>query len=448
MVQRNNTRTSSPRPTSSSAGRQTNRKPSSSSQAPYARGERQERNTSSSPYNREDRPKRPVSSSPYNREEKPLKPSRTPFSQTRSYDSKKGSFSSYRSEGKNTDSKRSAATGKINFGNKKSVFISKEKRAELDQQAKAEAQRTETQQTRHNSYEGRYEDRMRASSQLSKDRIERTYSRPRPSHRATSTLISKKDDRDGVRLNKFIAHSGVCSRRDADMYIRSGSVQVNDKIVTEMGYKVLPTDVVRFDGTELKTEKKVYVLLNKPKNYITTTDDPENRKTVMELVKNATKERIYPVGRLDRSTMGLLLFTNDGEMAKGIMHPSSNIKKTYQVTLDRNLTPNDMGRIREGLELEDGVIVVDNISFIPDASHKELGVELHCGRNRIVRRIFEHLGYDVVKLDRVQLGPLTKKNLSRGQWRTLTQSEINMLKMLCGAKKGSYNENEEDFGLE
>ncbi|MDD4819944.1 MAG: pseudouridine synthase [Flavobacteriales bacterium] len=187
-------------------------------------------------------------------------------------------------------------------------------------------------------------------------------------------------------------------------------------------------------------------MLNKPKNYITTTDDPENRRTVMELVKNATKERIYPVGRLDRSTMGLLVFTNDGELAKGIMHPSSNIKKTYQVTLDRNLTANDMGSIRSGLELEDGVIQVDSISFIPDASHKELGVELHCGRNRIVRRIFEHLGYEVVKLDRVQLGPLTKKNLSRGQWRTLTQSEINMLKMQCGNKKGAYKE--EDLGLE
>ena len=335
----------------------------------------------------------------------------------------------------------------IKAGNRKSVYISPEKRAEMAREAeRARKARTDN---RHDNPEKRREDRMRSAAALSKERLSHsTPKSPRPSTRATNALSSRRGKDDGgMRLNKFIAHAGVCSRRDADMYIRSGNVTINGNVVTEMGYKVQATDRVCFDGVELKAEKKVYVLLNKPKNYITTTDDPEKRRTVMDLIKNASRERIYPVGRLDRSTMGLLLFTNDGEMAKGIMHPSSNIKKTYQVTLDRNLTAQDMGNIRSGIELEDGIIQVDNISYIPDARHNELGVELHSGRNRIVRRIFEHLGYQVVKLDRVQLGPLTKKNLSRGMWRFLTQSEINMLKMLS-AGKASASYNEDSFELE
>lgn len=336
--------------------------------------------------------------------------------------------------------------GKINFGNKKSVFLSKEKREAIVRAEKRETEKRSEQQQRHASYEGRYEDRVRSSSNLSKERLVKKRPEKTTAYKRPSRTPEKKDEREGIRLNKFIAHSGVCSRRDADMYIRSGSVQVNGQVITEMGHKVLPTDVVKFDGTELKTEKTVYVLLNKPKNYITTTDDPEKRRTVMELVKNAGKERIYPVGRLDRSTMGLLLFTNDGQMAKSIMHPSSNIKKTYHVTLDRTLTANDMSKIRQGIELEDGEIIVDSISYIPEASHKEVGVELHSGRNRIVRRIFEHLGYEVVKLDRVQLGPLTKKNLARGQWRFLTQQEINILRMVASGKKTEGNFT--DYGLE
>ena len=335
----------------------------------------------------------------------------------------------------------------IKAGNRKSVYISPEKRAEMAREAeRARKARTDN---RHDNPEKRREDRVRSAAALSKERLSHsTPKSPRPSTRATNALSSRRGKDDGgMRLNKFIAHAGVCSRRDADMYIRSGNVTINGNVVTEMGYKVQATDRVCFDGVELKAEKKVYVLLNKPKNYITTTDDPEKRRTVMDLIKNASRERIYPVGRLDRSTMGLLLFTNDGEMAKGIMHPSSNIKKTYQVTLDRNLTAQDMGNIRSGIELEDGIIQVDNISYIPDARHNELGVELHSGRNRIVRRIFEHLGYQVVKLDRVQLGPLTKKNLSRGMWRFLTQSEINMLKMLS-AGKASASYNEDSFELE
>ncbi|MDD4819943.1 MAG: S4 domain-containing protein [Flavobacteriales bacterium] len=246
MVQRNNTRTSStPKPSFSSQRNAEGKRPykgTSSSKpgakSPYSRTERPAggRPSRNSSFNNSERTyERPNRGASFGNAERSEKPSRSPFSQTRNYDDKKSSFSSYRADGKNSGAKRPDTAGKINFGNKKSVFLSKEKRAELEQQAKNEAQRTEEQQTRHQSYEGRYEDRMRASSQLSKDRLERTYSRPRPSRRATTALTTKKDDRDGIRLNKFIAHSGVCSRRDADMYIRSGSVQVNEKIVTEMG---------------------------------------------------------------------------------------------------------------------------------------------------------------------------------------------------------------------
>lgn len=325
----------------------------------------------------------------------------------------------------------------------------------MEAEAQQEAEARDQQARRHSTYEGRYEDRVRSSASLTKKRLERDGDRENMPKRpyaaggrfAARPKPAKKEAEEGMRLNKFIAHSGVCSRRDADMYIASGSVQVNGKVITEMGYKVMPTDEVRFDGVELKAEKKVYVLLNKPKNYITTTDDPDNRHTVMELIKNAAKERIYPVGRLDRTTMGLLLFTNDGELARGIMHPSSNIKKTYHVTLDKTLTANDMGAIRGGIELEDGPVEVDGVSYIPDAPHKEVGLEIHTGRNRIVRRIFEHLGYEVVKLDRVQLGPLTKKNLPRGQWRHLTQQEVSMLKMIASGKRLPAGQ-EGEYGLE
>ena len=360
-------------------------------------------------------------------------------------------------ERKDRGGKRFAPDSQVRFGNRKSVFLSPEKRRAMEAEAREAAAQTAQERThRHDTYQGRYQDRTRSAANLSKVRLERTARRgeggdfPRSGNRfsAARANTAKKESEQGMRLNKFIAHSGVCSRRDADMYIASGSVQVNGQVITEMGYRVLPSDQVRFDGVELKAEKKVYVLLNKPKNYITTTDDPEDRRTVMELVKNAAKERIYPVGRLDRTTMGLLLFTNDGELAKGIMHPSGNIKKTYHVVLDKTLTANDMGAIRAGIELEDGPVAVDGISYIPDAPHKEVGIEIHTGRNRIVRRIFEHLGYQVVRLDRVQLGPLTKKNLSRGQWRHLTAQEVSMFKMLAGGKKSARAEAADDFALE
>ncbi len=232
-----------------------------------------------------------------------------------------------------------------------------------------------------------------------------------------------------MRLNRFIANAGVCSRREADKYIAAGLVTVNGKTVTELGVKVKMKDDVRFDGRKLNAEKKVYLLLNKPKDFVTTTDDPHAERTVMDLVKDACEERIYPVGRLDKSTTGVLLFTNDGELSDRLTHPSHRMKKIYQVTLDKPLTKNDMVKIADGLELEDGPITADAISYIDATAKNEVGIEIHSGRNRIVRRIFEHLGYRVRKLDRVYFAGLTKKNLPRGKWRFLSHKEVQFLQM-------------------
>lgn len=234
-----------------------------------------------------------------------------------------------------------------------------------------------------------------------------------------------------IRLNKFIANSGICSRREADQYILAGTIKVNGKVVTELGTKVSPTDKVQYDNHTIKSERLVYVLLNKPKGFITTTDDPFDRKTVMALVENACPERIYPVGRLDRNTTGLLLMTNDGDLAKKLTHPKHNVRKVYHVELDKALSKSDMMTIVEGIELEDGIAVVDEIEYAQDSKNKkEIGVELHSGKNRIVRRIFEALGYEVVKLDRMIFAGLTKKDVPRGHWRFLTEQEVNYLKML------------------
>lgn len=243
---------------------------------------------------------------------------------------------------------------------------------------------------------------------------------------------SKRPTGDGsIRLNKYIADAGICSRREADKLIEAGVVTVNGKVVTELGTKVLPEDKVVYGGQRLSREKLRYVLLNKPRGYITTLDDPQERKTVISLVKNACEERIYPVGRLDRNTTGLLLFTNDGGLAQHLAHPRHGIRKVYHVVLNRALSKGDLLKIAEGFELDDGFIKVDDISYAAGAADKkEIGVELHSGRNRIVRRIFEHLGYKVVRLDRVAYAGLTKKDVPRGKWRHLTEKEVNFLKMI------------------
>ncbi len=232
---------------------------------------------------------------------------------------------------------------------------------------------------------------------------------------------------DELRLNRYIANAGVCSRREADALIAAGEIRVNGEVVTEMGYKVQPADTVQYGKTNLNREKSVYVLLNKPKDFLTTTDDPEGRRTVMELVASASKERIFPVGRLDRNTTGLLLFTNDGEVAQRLSHPSHKNKKIYQVELSTPLTEDDLRKISEGIELEDGKAEVDDVAVVAGNAHF-VGIEIHIGRNRIVRRIFEHLGYEVVTLDRVQYAGLTKKDLPRGKWRFLSEQEVIRLK--------------------
>jgi len=234
---------------------------------------------------------------------------------------------------------------------------------------------------------------------------------------------------DDVRLNRFIANAGICSRRDADKLIEAGEIKVNNKVITEMGYQVGPTDVVKYGNRRLNREKPAYVLLNKPKDFLTTTEDPADRKTVMELVKNAGDARIYPVGRLDRNTTGLILLTNDGELADKLTHPSNEIEKIYQAELDKPLTDEDFEKIVAGLKLEDGEIKVDDLAKVTPDGYV-IGVKIHSGKNRIVRRIFEHLGYEVTKLDRTTFAGLTKKDLPRGSWRYLTERELVKLKYL------------------
>ena len=237
------------------------------------------------------------------------------------------------------------------------------------------------------------------------------------------------DPNEPLRLNKFLANAGICSRREADEFIQAGVVTVNGQVVTELGTKILRTDEVKFHDQPVNIEKKVYVLLNKPKDYVTTSDDPQQRKTVMDLVKNACPERIYPVGRLDRNTTGVLLLTNDGDLASKLTHPKYLKKKIYHVYLDKNATAHDLQQIAEGVQLEDGEIKADDVQYAHPTDKKQVGIEIHSGKNRIVRRIFESLGYRVQKLDRVQFAGLTKKNLKRGDWRYLTEEEVDRLRM-------------------
>ena len=250
-------------------------------------------------------------------------------------------------------------------------------------------------------------------------------------YRTKKVYVPTLEDKDGkIRLNKYISNAGICSRREADDMIKSGVIKVNGKIVTELGTRVSPDDKIQYGDETLNKEVKRYLLLNKPKDTITTANDPEGRKTVMELVKSACKERLYPVGRLDRTTTGLLLMTNDGDLAKKLTHPSYEVKKIYQVTLDKNLKAVDMKRILDGLTLEDGLAEVDEIAYVGEGADKsEVGIAIHSGKNRIVRRIFEHLGYEVVKLDRTFFAGLTKKDLPRGKFRFLTEKELIMLRM-------------------
>ena len=248
--------------------------------------------------------------------------------------------------------------------------------------------------------------------------------------RRKKPTAKKSTSSNTTRLNKYIAHAGICSRREADMHISLGVVKVNNKVMTELGYQLKEGDVVHFDDKRITPEKKAYVLLNKPKGFITTTKDEKGRKTVMDLIAKSTPSRVVPVGRLDRPTTGLLLFTNDGDLAKKLTHPSSMVKKLYHVVLSKSLKPHDLAQIRRGLTLDDGPVQVDEVSYVKGASKREIGLEIHSGRNRIVRRIFEHMEYEVISLDRVVFAGLTKKDLPRGTWRHLSKQEIDYLNML------------------
>ena len=251
-------------------------------------------------------------------------------------------------------------------------------------------------------------------------------------NKATETKATAQS----MPLNKFLAHCGVCSRRDAVALITDGKVKVNKQVMTEPGYKVLPTDEVVYNGKKLfVTKNLVYILMNKPKDYITTTDDPQGRKTVLQLIKAATDERVYPIGRLDRNTSGVLLLTNDGDLTQKLSHPSYEIKKIYEVKLDKVLTKAHFEQILKGLTLEDGPVFVDSLAYADSKDKSVIGIEIHSGRNRIVRRIFESLGYDVKALDRVMYAGLTKKNVERGKWRFLSEKEIRLLKYLNASKK-------------
>ncbi|MBK8611709.1 MAG: rRNA pseudouridine synthase [Chitinophagaceae bacterium] len=258
-----------------------------------------------------------------------------------------------------------------------------------------------------------------------------------PHQKSAKAIAANDNTPTGIMpLNKFMAHCGVCSRRDAVEYITAGKVKVNGEVVKEPGYKVLETDEVIYNTKKLfVTKNLVYILLNKPKDYITTTDDPQGRKTVLQLIKQATTERVYPIGRLDRNTSGVLLLTNDGDLTQKLSHPSYEIKKIYEVKLDKPLTKADFDKIVKGLKLEDGEILIDSLAYADSKDKSIIGIELHSGRNRIVRRIFEHLGYDVKGLDRVMYANLTKKNVERSKWRYLSEKEIRLLKYMNTSKK-------------
>lgn len=253
--------------------------------------------------------------------------------------------------------------------------------------------------------------------------------KPKTIFKKSNTNLKPQISDGLIRLNKYLSNAGIASRREADTLIQSGIVKVNGVVVDQLGYKINPTDKVTYGDAAVRSERKVYLLLNKPKDYITTVDDPQERKTVMELIAKVCKERVYPVGRLDRKTTGLLLFTNDGDITTKLTHPKFGVKKVYHVSLNKGLKPEDFKAITEGIELEDGMVKADDLAFVGEGK-KEIGIEIHSGRNRIVRRLFEHLGYDILKLDRVVFAGLTKKDLPRGKHRFLTAKEISFLKMI------------------
>jgi 23S rRNA pseudouridine2605 synthase len=364
-----------------------------------------------------------------------------PPREKKTYSSSRPSSPRKREDNEAPREKRAQSSSKLFFPKKREDSeTAREKRAYSSTRTSSPRKRDDTEAPRekrsYTSSRPTYSRRDDENETPRKKRDNPSYPKRRDSDSRPSGLTRKpkaveSEKGDLIRLNRYIANAGICSRREADKLIEAGAVQVNGKVVTELGTKVALTDKISYGEQALSREKLRYVLLNKPKGFITTTDDPENRKTVMTLIARACKERIYPVGRLDRNTTGLLLFTNDGEIAKRLSHPRYGIKKIYHVGLDKNVTAADMKSVLAGVELEDGLVKADAIEFVGDGKDKkEIGLELHTGQNRVVRRIFEKLGYKVVKLDRVYYAGLTKKNLPRGEWRFLEEKELNMLKMI------------------
>lgn len=350
---------------------------------------------------------------------------RKPFDRNRSFDEKsddRRSSSDKRRGGRSSDKPFS----KSGRGNRST----KGDREERNPRGKNFATSRENYDKRHGRKRfERDEDTPAYKSRFVDDRRRKKPYKGRKGSEVLPTEADKVDDR--IRLNKYLAHSGICNRREADEFIKSGLVEVNGKTITEMGFKVNPGDVVKYAGEKISAEKPVYLLLNKPKDFVTTMKDNKGRNTVMQLVKSAGNARVFPVGRLDRNTTGLLMFTNDGDLAKKLTHPKHSVKKLYHVTLEKNVKEADLKQLVEGVELEDGTMAADVVSYIGDGKDKrEVGLEIHSGKNRIVRRLFEALGYKVIKLDRVVFAGLTKKDLPRGRWRFLSEQEIVNLKML------------------
>ena len=373
-----------------------------------------------------DRPKRTYGSrddKPFDRERKPFDRDRKPYDSDRpkrAFDSDRPKRVYTPREDKPFDSEETpfdAENAPVEVERTKRKYTRRE-----DKPVDADNQSSESE---NKPYEG--EKRRKLFGEDHAERPQRDY-RPKAEEYIPKPRRRKAVDEVGIRLNKFISNSGVCSRREADDYITAGLVSVNGQIITELGTKIQASDDVRFNGERLKGEEKVYILMNKPKDFVTTLSDPNAEKTVMDLIAGNCPQRVYPVGRLDKSTTGVLLLTNDGEMTEKLSHPSNMSKKIYHVFLDKNLSGSDFKALLDGIELEDGLINADSLSYI-DEDKTQVGLELHSGRNRVVRRMFEHLGYRVKKLDRVFFAGLTKKNLRRGQWRFLTEQEVAMLRM-------------------
>ncbi|MGN6640871.1 MAG: pseudouridine synthase [Mucilaginibacter sp.] len=395
-----------------------------------------------------DRPKRNYRTAENNSEEKKsFSPRRKPYSGRPEGDERpKRSSGSYRGDGESSGERKFAGKPAFKGGDKKpgrGSFNPNFKREGDDKRGdrpfrkdvKREGDGSRNDKPFRKDFKRQGDDRP-FRKRYNADNGERSFTnreRPKAPERVLRGRKKTVEKEDGglIRLNRYISNAGICSRRKADELIAAGVISVNGEVVSELGHKVDPAkDVIRYNGETLKREKMVYVLLNKPKDYITTTDDPQERRTVMQLVEKASKERIYPVGRLDRNTTGLLLLTNDGDLADKLSHPKNNITKIYQVELSKSLTQGDLNKIAFGIELEDGFIKPDTISYVQGGTKKEVGIQIHSGKNRIVRRIFEQLGYEVVRLDRAVYANLTKKDLPRGRWRYLDEKEVIQLKHL------------------